>query len=383
MKLLFVAIPNHHFFQWINQMKDAGHEVYWFDITDGSDFVSKISWVHQIRGWKRRFDFPFRHRIKKKFPKAHFFIQKLNERSAEKEFEKVVVNIKPDVIHCFEMKLSGIPIFEVMKKYHEIPFIYSSWGSDLYAYKKLGVKSDEVKNFLKRVDYLLTDCHRDFNIATSHGFLKKYLGIWPGNGGILIPTQAIKDQDEREIIMIKGYEDQFGKALKIIEAFEKLSVEQLKRFRFIIYSTDKSVYEKIENSDVFKKLNYQVFQRGEFIENQTLLEFMGNSVLHIANSTSDGMPNALLEAMGMGAFPIQSNPGGATEEILTHGKNGFLIDNPFDSDEIKEHIIGALQSNLLRKNAQDYNTLLISKNYDRRILGKKIANIYSEILRDK
>jgi hypothetical protein len=28
------------------------------------------------------------------------------------------------------------------------------------------------------------------------------------------------------------------------------------------------------------------------------------------------MPNALLEAMGMGAFPIQSNPGKVSEEVI-------------------------------------------------------------------
>jgi hypothetical protein len=39
------------------------------------------------------------------------------------------------------------------------------------------------------------------------------------------------------------------------------------------------------------------------------------SVLHIGNSISDGMPNALLEAMGMGAFSIQSNPGKVSEEV--------------------------------------------------------------------
>ena len=57
---------------------------------------------------------------------------------------------------------------------------------------------------------------------------------------------------------------------------------------------------------------------------------MGKSGIHIANSISDGMPNALLEAMGMGAFPIQSNPGKVSEEVITHGKNGFLIEDQND-----------------------------------------------------
>jgi hypothetical protein len=46
----------------------------------------------------------------------------------------------------------------------------------------------------------------------------------------------------------------------------------------------------------------------------------GQSILHIGNSISDGMPNALLEAMGMGAFPIQSNPGKVSEEVIRRSK---------------------------------------------------------------
>ena len=49
MKILMVAIPNHHFFQWVNQLEQAGHEVYWFDITDGAGFSNKIKWVKQVR----------------------------------------------------------------------------------------------------------------------------------------------------------------------------------------------------------------------------------------------------------------------------------------------------------------------------------------------
>jgi hypothetical protein len=59
-----------------------------------------------------------------------------------------------------------------------------------------------------------------------------------------------------------------------------------------------------------------VLLKGEFISNSEVLEIMGQSVLHIGNSISDGMPNALLEAMGMGAFPIQSNPGKVSEEVI-------------------------------------------------------------------
>ena len=92
------------------------------------------------------------------------------------------------------------------------------------------------------------------------------------------------------------------------------------------------------------------------------------------------MPNALLEAMGMGAFPIQSNPGGVTEEVITHKKNGLLIDDPTDESDILNLINIALEHKALRDLAQDFNTALIEKRCNRFILQDQIQDLYQQIL---
>ena len=132
MKILFVSIPNHHFFQWANQLKDAGHEVHWFDITDGAGFSSKINWIQQHNGWKLRWNFPGRYFLKRKFPSIYQFINRFNTHKTTTVFNNLVTTLQPDIIHCFEMNLSGIPIVSVLEQHASIPLIYSSWGSDLY-----------------------------------------------------------------------------------------------------------------------------------------------------------------------------------------------------------------------------------------------------------
>lgn len=106
---------------------------------------------------------------------------------------------------------------------------------------------------------------------------------------------------------------------------------------------------------------------------------MGSSVLHLGNNLSDGMPNALLEAMAMGAFPIQSNPGGATEEVINDGVNGFLIHNPLDFRVIATLIEQALQDEILRVKAQEYNINFINENYKRSILQPTIVQLYQKL----
>jgi len=377
MKILMIAIPNHHFFQWVNQMEGSRHEVFWFDVTDGGPRSEKISWVTQIKGWKLRWDYPLRSFVKQRSAILYRFIQKINERNVEDAFAKVFKEINPDIVHCFEMKLAGLPILSQLQL-SEKPLLYSSWGSDMFAYKELGVTREETTTFLSRVDGLITDCHRDYKIAREHSFKGEFLGVFPGNGGIDINTTTIKETQERNYILIKGYEDGTGKAGVILEALTLVSPVLLKGKKIVIYSADNVLVDQVAHSEILVGLDITIHSRYAFIKNTELLKLMGQSILHIANSVSDGMPNALLEAMGMGAFPIQSNPGNVTQEVITNGQNGFLIQDPYNSKGIARLIEEALKDESLRSRAQQFNTAFIRKNYNRSILRSKIESLYHQ-----
>lgn len=378
MKILMVAIPNHHFFQWVNQLKDSGYEVYWFDVTDGGSKVDRIDWVHQIKGWKLKYDYTLRHFLKNKFPQIYKGIQKYNEKKIATVFEKIISEIQPDVVHCFEMQLAGLPILSVMYN-NNIPFAYSSWGSDLFDYQNLGVTTVMVKSFLDRVDYLITDCNRDFKIAQKLGFANDFMGVFPGNGGIEIETSYIQTVSNRKTICIKGYEDGVGKALLVLKAIESIQLDN--SIDFLIFSADDKVEHYIKNSDYFKLKKVEIISRNSFLTNKSLLQKLGSCLVYIGNSSSDGMPNSLLEAMGMGVFPIQSNPGNVTEEVITNTINGYLIQNPDDVSEIANHIMNAFKNETLLENSKKHNVKFIAEHYNRDELKDKIVSLYKTILK--
>lgn len=373
-----IAIPNHHFFQWVNQLKASGYEVYWFDVTDGGPKSEKIEWVTQIKGWKLKWNFPFRSAIKKNFPKLYSFIQKYNENNVSKTFQKTFDSIQPDIVHCFEMQLAGLPVLPILET-NNTPLIYSSWGSDVFYYKELGVSNSELQRFYKRANYLITDCKRDCQIAKDNGYTNQFLGVFPGNGGLKIDTAKIETFDKRPLILIKGYDDGVGKASKVLEALELVSKDLLLNKHIVIYSADDNLQQQIKDSKVLSKLSITMYSRHTFIQNKKLLAIMGQSCIHVANSISDGMPNALLEAMSMGAFPIQSNPGNVTEEVITQNKNGCLINNPLDVIEIANHIKQALQNQDLRQEAQYFNVNFIKENYNRVNLQPQIETLYKTV----
>ena len=376
MKILLVSIPNHHFFQWVNQLKDSGYEVYWFDITDGAGFVEKIDWVKQFNGWKLKWKYPFRYKIKKDFPKLYSLLEKISVNKIETAFEIVLKKNQPDIVHCFEMKLAGLPILSVMNT-NKIPFVYSSWGSDMFNYRNLGVNTAQAKSFLSRVDYLITDCYRDFTIAKELDFAANFLGVFPGNGGIEIETHYIQPVSNRKTICIKGYDDGVGKALVVIKAIESILLEQ--SIDFLVFSADEIVENYLKNSDHFKQRELEIISRKSFISNKRLLQKLGSCMLYIGNSISDGMPNSLLEAMGMGTFSIQSNPGNVSEEVITDGVNGFLIDEPNDVKAIANLIALAIENKELRAKAQKYNVDFIQKNYSRELLQQAIIGLYQTV----
>jgi glycosyltransferase involved in cell wall biosynthesis len=91
------------------------------------------------------------------------------------------------------------------------------------------------------------------------------------------------------------------------------------------------------------------------------------------------MPNTLLEAIFMGAFPIQSNPGGVTAEIITPATNGLLIEDPENIEEIAETIQYAIQNKRLIEKAFVVNQEKVKPNYEYHKIQQKIVALYHQI----
>ena len=380
MKILMVSIPSLHFFSWTSQLQEAGHEVYWFDITGMSSLVAKLDWVQQKVNWKLKYNYLGRFFIKSHFPKVYCFLQKYNEQDTAVAFEQYLQEIQPDVVHSFALQLSCLPILNVMNKNINLKWIFSSWGSDVFYAKEIGIEDNKLIECFKRIDYLITDCKRDYKIALDKGFKNKFLGVFPGNGGIDFSTSLIESNTTaRKIILIKGYNDDIGRGINIIKALDEDLIALLKGYEVIIFGADEAINKYIAEHQNFKKLKYTLYLKSSFVSNIDLLNLMGKSAIYVANSLSDGIPNALIEAMGRGAFPIQSNPGNVTEEIIKDGVNGFLIKNAENVSEIKRLIIAALQDEKLRANALEYNRVSVLEKYERIKVREQILKIYEEI----
>lgn len=381
MKILMVSIFAPHFFNWTEQLKDSGHQVFWLDVFDSNTHVEKIDFAEQITGWRYKLDFRGRYFLKSKAPKLNKIINILNERKLADVLKTKIKEIRPDVVHSFVIYLSGVPVLPVMEKFPDVKWILSTWGSDLYYYRNHEEYLEGIKKVLPKIDYLFTDCKRDHQIALKNGFKGKFLGAFPGGGGF--DLERLKEYslpfNERNMILIKGYQGKHGKCLEILKAIFGLRSE-LNNYELVIFGAASEIFQYIESSELQTWNNLQCLGK---LPHEKVLQLMGKSLIYIGNSSSDGMPNTLLEAVVMGAFPIQSNPGGATGELLENEKNGILINDPSNIQELQGILQQAVSGSLDLKSGVAYNSEYLRPLLDRqRIRGqvlKKYDLIESEI----
>ena len=371
--MLSIASP--HFFNWASQLKDSGHDVYWLDILDSDSRNEQLDFAHQITGWRYRLKFPGRYYVKLRFPTINKIINVFNERSFADFFKYVIKNVQPDVVHSFTMHLGCLPILQVMLRFPNTKWIYSSWGSDLFFYKNDPQLKADIKKVLKRIDYMFSDCHRDFKTAKDLGFKGQSLGVFPGRGGFDFEKVGsyYTPLEERKLILIKGYQGKHGRCLTVIKALEKIYPDLL-GYEIVLFGVNKEIRSFLEASFIKQRGRYKLLGN---ISHKEVMKLMGKATIYIGNSRSDGIPNTLLEAIVMGAYPIQSNPGNATSELIFHGYNGHLINDCEDSEEIKNHILEAIKNKNKLKKAVMFNLTTIKPQLERTMIERQVLTSYS------
>ncbi|SHL99939.1 Glycosyltransferase involved in cell wall bisynthesis [Flavobacterium flevense] len=370
-----VSMPSLHFFRWTSQLQGSGHEVYWFDITGMSTPVERIHWVKQKTAWKLRWNYPGRIFVKSKIPKIYHWIQSINERNTAKVFEEYLNEIKPDVVHSFALHISCKPIVEVMKRYKKVKWIYSSWGSDLYARRENINGKKVIEQVLPLIDYLFTDCNRDYEIAKQHGFQGSFLGVFPGGGGYdvkMFKLNAIPFEN-RKIILVKGYQGKHGKCIEVLNILALIKKDLL-NYQVVVFGADNEVVTHIkEELFLYDGLDILIKER---INHQEVLALMGAAKFYIGYSESDGIPNTLLEAIVAGCIPLQSNPGGATAEVITDKFNGILL----ELDQMKNQILEALHTIDFSKGLK-FNEEVLTPKLTFDFIKTKVCIAYKEIIK--
>ena len=143
-------------------------------------------------------------------------------------------------------------------------------------------------------------------LARNLGFTGQAIPVTPNAGGFSEADFAIPrlDPGERRTIALKGYHGWAGRAKVSLEAVSEMP-EVLQGYQIVLYSANRSELKLAKQTS--KQTGLAItFGKGAMSHKQ-VLEMFANSKIYVGLSESDGIGTSMLEAMAMGAIPVQTS----------------------------------------------------------------------------
>ena len=201
--------------------------------------------------------------------------------------------------------------------------------------------------------------------------------ILPGSGGYRIEEMRHQmgpgKPSSRRIVMIKGYEGWAGRAKQALAAVESCA-DLLAGYEIVVYLASPGIEGIVGEIQRRSSLNLRVLPRSPHLD---IVRLFGRARIALGINETDGVPNAMLEAMTMGALPIQSDTQ-STAEWITDGRNGILArsNNP---EEIAAALRRALQDDELVDRAAGANLELMKERLDIAAVRPKVIDMYRHV----
>jgi len=398
MRILFVANAySIHTARWINQLDESGYEIHLYDCMKGAglypDFLHpdlRNVTLHNVAVRRRSVHdsiatpFAFRWPFTKGADRLSQFIGKIRDPiyhpSTPNELARLINRIKPDIVHSLETQKNGYFTFEALQylKINHPIWIHSIWGSDIYLFERLPQHRVKVQTLLKICDILHCECERDVRLARAAGFSGNFFPIVQMTGGFnMVKINSLYTSiqpSRRRLILVNGYQGLIGRALFALRAIKECAT-LLKDSTIGIYSANEDIRNIAELQKQETGINIIAYNR---LTHDEMLTRFASARIYLSCSISDGVPNSMLEAMVMGAFPIQSYTS-AADEWISHLENGMLVD-PEDVKNITEALMRALTDDKLVDEAAQYNRKLIERRLDSKNIIPKVVAAYQRVM---
>ncbi len=283
---------------------------------------------------------------------------------------RVIDQVRPDIVHSLEIQHAGY-LVSAARRMARGPFprwIVTNWGSDIYLFGRLPEHEPRIREVLASCDFYSCECLRDVSLAKMFGFSGKVLPVFPNTGGFdLDRLDGLRQPglvSARRIVMVKGYQGWAGRALVGLRALE-LCADALAGYELAIYSATPEVEFAAGLFHQATGIPVRIVPKGT--PHREILALHGQSRVSIGLSIGDAISTSLLEAIVMGAFPVQSWTACADEWIVD-GKTGLLVP-PDDPEAVAAALRRALTDDSLVDDGAEGNRRVASE----RLVGSRLA----------
>lgn len=399
MRILFVAAAFSPLAaRWISQLADTGWDVHVYSTSTDIHPMMKLQNItiytqipiHSMITRRVTSAWPFSrgsYRVSTLFVRlARVFVP-----GPEQYIASLINKLEPDCIHSLKMHSEGYFVMAAKKLLGNslpCPWMHSVWGSDIYPHQNSSQEIQRIGEVLSNCDYLLAGSSLDKDLAYEYGFSGHDFGVIPSGGGYDIDRmQALIETagpSQRKVIAVKGYQTNGpgGKVLTALEAL-KLCGDIFSGYKIVIHSAIGTYASKYLDDvraaadEVSGHCNVAV-EFLPFSSPEIVWQLLGKSRIALAINSSDGIPNTMLEAMIMGAYPVQSDTGGL-DVWIEHGVNGSLV--PYDDPHaIANAIRIAISNDQLVEKAAEMNRASTKSKIDISVIRPQTIQVYKAIL---
>lgn len=389
MRILFVAmVSSIHTARWIKQISKQGWDIHIVPSVENMPLHPYLQGLVTMHPVQKPFMLKARRLMIKLLARwpihrgsghARRLSDRLRGKSLIDGLDSLIHTLKPDIVHSMELQHAAYQTLPTkLRMGSKFPtWIVSNWGSDIYLFGRLPEHKERIQQIVANCDYYACECKRDVAIAHQFGLQGQALPVVPCGGGFDLEELKMYRKpgpvSARRTILLKGAQGWAGRSLVGLRAIE-LCADLLKEYRIVMQlpSPDSILAANILAAST--GLDIEIATHGDYM--QAIRRF-GAARIHLGLSISDGISQSLLEAMVMGAFPIQSYTACA-DEWIEDGKSGFLVPAE-DSLIVAEALRRALTDDALVDQADAINAQTAQQRLAYAHVKEKVVSMYNEV----
>jgi N-acetyl-alpha-D-glucosaminyl L-malate synthase BshA len=271
------------------------------------------------------------------------------------------------------------------------PYVVTLHGSDVHtlgqdpAYKPIVKHTVENADAVTAVsEFLKTKAHDELGIDREIHVIPNFIDIdkfshlngvrlyvESGCVGLRTEEDAVELNPEEKILL---HASNFRKVKRVVDLVEtmRIVVDHFPETRLIIAGdgpTRIEVERKIEALDLCNHIHLLGVK-------SNMQEIMCSADLFLLNSTLEGMPLVLLEAMSC-SLPVVTTPAGGIPELVRPGKDG-MVTKGFEQEEYAQAIIELLESDDKRKKLGQAGRKRVEESFS----ADRVVKMYEKVFED-
>jgi len=266
---------------------------------------------------------------------------------------RILLNNKFVFVHAIEIQGAGYLYRSLPKStLDQNKLIITNYGSDILYFRNFPEHASKIRSILEIAKYYSGECQRDYELAITNNFTGTFLPCIPNAGGFNseIFTMNVTPSKYRNLIIAKCYGGMFGLGGLIIDALNTF-LKTRPSVQVLLYSVTDDLISQVEMLKFNFSNQITYYRVRDKVERKVFLEYFSRARLYIGASRSDGISTSFLEALCLGAYPIQTDTSCASEWIDL-GFFGSII-SPSSTEILTALNVSYFDENLDKKRQQN------------------------------